>query len=182
MDSKAILQEWLDSRGWDDELIVSDDGTEVSLRTGIELDENSWNLFVDANNQSCLVGFFLYSSFKVKTAKRAEACLLVNEINDRMRLGRFVVRDNGQIQYRQQVDFEAAEPTSRSMELMAVPAFSFCETYNSTLAAVALTKQTAADAIAEFDAVQAEKAAAAASEDAEDDESDGAADDAPRMM
>jgi type II restriction/modification system DNA methylase subunit YeeA len=65
---------------------------------------------------------------------------------------------------------------------MAVPAFSFCETYNSTLAAVALTKQTAEEAIAEFDAMQAEKAAAAASEDAEDDESDSEADDAPRMM
>ena len=61
---------------------------------------------------------------------------------------------DGRVCWHHRVDFEGSQPTGKSVEQIVSAGFSGIQEFNDVISAVALTKQTAAEAIEEYDSAQ----------------------------
>ena len=152
---QSILEQFLAGREWHDELDVDAEEKTFSLVTGINLEGQNAKLIVQAGEDVEMVDVVIIYGFACKQNKLQEMAILLNAIHLRCMYGRFLVDvEDGEIRWHHRVDFQGSEPTGQSVEQIVGPGWNFAEIFASTIAAVALTKQTAADAIAEFDESQ----------------------------
>ena len=63
---------------------------------------------------------------------------------------------DGRVRWFQRVDFEGSQPTGQSIEQMVSAGFAAVDRFNDVISSVAITKQTAAEAMEEYDAAQEE--------------------------
>jgi len=152
---KLLLQQWLNEVGWSGDFEENDDG--IQLRTAIKFDTQYYDVYVNASDRTGYIVTCIYSPFHVRTANLPETLFLINQINAFMKNGRFAVIPNNRIQYAHFVDFETANPTVRSIDLLMMPALRKCERYDQALACVAVGGQSAAEAIAALDAAESEE-------------------------
>lgn len=159
---QVALEEFLAAREWTDELEIDMEEKKVQLATGISIGDQSGNrLFVEGYDETDFVDVFIYYGIKCKEAKLGEMSSLLNEIHRRWLFGRFVCLDDGTLRWSQRVDFEGSSPTGTSIERMVSSGWESAERFLDVIAAVALTKQSAKDAIAEYDEARRAKAAEA---------------------
>jgi len=156
---QVVLEEFLAGREWEDELSIDFEEKKVSLDTGISSGEAGFkgHLIIEANDQTDLVDVFIYYDQPCKAAKLEQMSLLMNEIHCRWNFGRFMVFPDGNVRWCHRVDFEGSQPTGLSIERIVQPGWGVAEKFAGVIAAVALTKQTAADAIREYDEEQEAK-------------------------
>jgi hypothetical protein len=86
--------------------------------------------------------------------KRSEMTILLNELNTRGANGGYgclQLIDDARIRWVHKVDFEGSSPTGKSIEQIVGPGWERCGAFIEVIRSVALTKQTAAEALAEFD-------------------------------
>jgi hypothetical protein len=154
---QVILEEFVASRGWEDLIEVDEDEQYSALNTGVNFgDYAGGKLIVEGWDKSDLVSVFFYLPFECKEAKRTEMCCLLNDINARGTIGGygcFQLLDSGddRIRWVLKVDFEGSAPTAKSIEQMVAPGWSRVAGFIDVIRVVALTKQTAVDALVEFD-------------------------------
>jgi hypothetical protein len=160
MKYKELLEGYLAAREWTDELSVDEENGAVQLDTGISLGEQSGRLIVEAYEQTDLVDVFIYfKGFSCKEAKVGEMLTLMNSIHLRSRLGRFELLPDGVARWYHRVDFEGSSPTPTSIHQMVQPGWNIAERWADVLAAVALTKQSAEEALEEFEEVERQREA-----------------------
>lgn len=148
---ERILQEFKKIREWDDEIIVEEDGKSVSLSTGVDIKSQNGRLIIEASDANDIVDVFFYYGIECRKEKYEQMCILLNAIHQRWGYGRFELGDKGFIRWRHRVDFEGAQPSGTSIERIVQPGWDAVIKYADLVSAVALTKQTAADAIEDFD-------------------------------
>lgn len=151
VDYKKILKDFLDAREWTDELEVDQATLQVSLGTGIDIGSQSGRLIIEADCKSAVIDVYIYYELKCKEAKLDQLTLLLNGIHQRWAYGRFVVFPSGQIRWQHRVDFEDASPTGNSINNIVRPGWEAVGMFADVISAVALTKQTAEEALAEYD-------------------------------
>lgn len=152
---QGVLEQFLAGREWQDELEVDAEEKTITLVTGINMEEQRARLIVRAGEDVELVDVHIIYGFSCKENKHPEMAMLLNAIHLRYMYGRFVLDvEDGEVRWHHRVDFQGSEPTGQSIDQIVGPGWNIAETFASTIAAVALTKQTAADAIAEFDESQ----------------------------
>lgn len=151
---EKIIAEFAAARDWKDEITLDPDTNIVSLATGINFSSQTGRLIIEADNETDVVEVFIYFDLKCKEAKLREMKLLMNELHQRWKFGRFTTYDAGVVRWTHRVDFEGSSPTGKSIEQIVGPGWNAVETFADTVAAVALTKQTAEEAIGEYDAAQ----------------------------
>jgi hypothetical protein len=152
---QIILDQFLKEREWSDEYEINSEEKAVSLNTGINICEgHSGRLIVEASDQTDYVDVYIYYSQTCKEAKLDEMAILLNGIHRRWHFGKFTVFKDGYIRWSHRVDFEGSQPTGLSLERIVQPGWTTTEKFADIIAAVALTKQSAADALAEYDAEQ----------------------------
>jgi hypothetical protein len=153
---EKIINEFLKAREWEDELEVDLENKCVTLRTGVNSDGGSLTLIIEAFDEADIVDVFIYYGFNAKKAKIEQTTVLMNELHLRWRAGRFMVLPDGRVRWTQRVDFEGSTPTGKSIEQMVSAGFGAVERFNDVISSVAVSKQTAAEAIAEYDSAQEE--------------------------
>jgi hypothetical protein len=160
---QTILEEFLKARGWEDELEIKkpegDSVHIVSLDTSVNQDGTPGRLIIECYEPPAdVVYFHFYLDIKCKPAKFDQMTILLNEINIRGEIGHFeVFRDGGHIRWKNKVDFEGSQPTGVSITQNCGPGMDSVGKYGEVITAVALTKQSAADALKEYDEEQEAK-------------------------
>ena len=153
---KIVLEEFLKEQEWEDELSIDEENKKVALVTGVNMGEHSGKLIIEASDETDVVAVYFYLGFECKKSKRTEMCILLNNFNLRGGVGGygcFQLLDAGddRIRWVHRVDFEGSSPTGKSVEQIVGPGWERVSAFIETICAVALTKQTAAEAIEEFD-------------------------------
>ena len=163
---EEVLKEFLAAREWEDALEVNEEEGKVVLSTSITVAEQpGCRLIVEAFNESRLVDVCIYYTLKCKSSKHAEMCVLLNELNCRSNYGKFqCFREGGHVRWMHRVDFDGSSPTGQSIEFIVGPAWNIAGHFAEPIAAVALTKQTAVEALRDFDEAQQNESPAAPSD------------------
>jgi len=164
-----VMKEFIAYKEWDDEFEVNEEIAQVTLTTGLTIGEQSGKLFIELNYDNDIVDVYIYYNFNCKKNKSDEMIKLFNEVHLRYALGRFKLLPDGRIQWHHRVDFEGSIVSGISIAKIVQPGWNCTERFVETMAAVAMTNQTAAEAIEEHDEA---RAAAQAAQD----------DDAPREL
>jgi hypothetical protein len=152
---QVLLEEYLATRGWTDPLEVDEEKGSVLLVTGVSISgQNGGRLAIEASDATDLVSVFFYLPTVCKESKFDQMAILFNHIHARMTYGRFQCMPDGYLRWMQKVDFEGSAPTPLSIERIVQPGWNIVEQWADTINAVALTKQTAAEAIEEYDEAQ----------------------------
>jgi hypothetical protein len=152
---QELMEDFLAELEWEDELEIDEAEQFVRLQASLSLMDQSGTLFVEAHNDTFLVDVFIYfEGFRCKSNKQPEMAVLLNEIHRRTRMGRFVVLEDGRVRWQHRVDFEAAKPSGLTLIRIMGPGWDMAKMYLEPISAVALTKQSAAEAMAEFDAAR----------------------------
>ena len=152
---QKVLDEFLKEREWTDEYEIDNEEQTVSLSSAINICEgHSGRLIIEASDRTDCVNVYIYYNQICKEAKLAEMAILLNGIHQRWQFGRFMVFEDGYIRWTHRVDFEGSKPTGLSLERMVTPGWSAMERFANVISAVALTKQSAADALKEYDEEQ----------------------------
>jgi hypothetical protein len=157
------MKEFIEFRGWNDELILDEEGEKVFLSTGIDIDGQSGRAIVEARNDDIFEFYFYYIGFTVKESNMDQMEILLSKINRTLMIGCLeVVGDinDRRVRWRHRVDFEGASPTGMTVSRNFQPGWATLESYINPITTVALTKQGAADALSEHEA-EVEKARAA---------------------
>jgi len=148
---QEVLNEFLKLREWTDELNVDPETSIISLNTEIQIEGQDGRLIIEANPESQIVDVFIYYSIMCRENKINELALLMNQIHHRWAFGRFEVYESGHIRWRQRYDFEGTKPTGLSIDRIVQPGWDAVGKFFDLIAAVALTKTTALQAIEEYD-------------------------------
>ena len=161
---EKVLKEFLDVREWEDELDQDVEKGEISLNTNITFaNGQDMRLIIEGNNNGLLRVFWYFDSFLCKKEKFPEMLSLLNSLH--MRIGIFGTFNlinlpdspsNGKIRWLYKADFEGIDVTLDTLHLITNPSNEIVENYGELISAVALTKQSASDALKEFDEARSE--------------------------
>lgn len=151
---KLLLQLWLNEMEWRGDF--KDQEGNIQLRTAVRIDNQLYDIYLDASDQAGWVMTCIYAPYHARTANQAETLVLLNQINTYTRNGRFALLPDNRIQYSHYVDFETLNPTSQSIHLLMTPALNQCARYDDALAAVAVGGRSAEEALAALDAAESE--------------------------
>lgn len=157
------MKEFMEFREWNDELIFDEENGKVVLSTGVNIENQSGRAIVEARNNDIFEFFFYYVNFTVKESNMDQIEILLSKINRNIFIGCLEVVgdvDDRRVRWRHRVDFEGASPTGLTLSRNFQPGWDTLESFINPIAAVALTKQSAADALSEHEA-EVEKARAA---------------------
>ena len=149
---QVIFDEFLKSREWTDKYEIDVEKKAVTLITGINFSGGkSGRLIIEASDETDCVDVFIYFNLSCKEAKINEMAVLLNGIHCRWRFGLFTVFPDGIIRWSHRVDFEGSQPTGLSVDRIVQPGWDAASRFSDIIAAVALTRQSAADALTEYD-------------------------------
>ena len=180
---REVLEEFLEQRGWTDELEADEEGVAFTLKTGIDIDDQTGTLIVEASDRTELVGVYIYYNIRCKDTKLDQMALLLNRIHAREHYGRFQFFDDGFVRWMHLVDFEGSTPSWRSVQQIVGPGWQLASKWLDAIAAVALTRQTATEALEEHDALEQARERAEEAEAAAEDGGEGEAErDTPREL
>lgn len=143
------VQQFLDLMNWEDEIRVDEERGTSTMATGVTIDAQPCELYVETKESVDVIAVFLYAPFRVRPEKFAEACVLANEINVHNRIGHIeIVPEDGRIRYVHEMDFEDCEPSGKALQNVAQAGFALFRRRLGQLAEVAMTPRTAAEILA----------------------------------
>lgn len=148
----AVMQQYLANEGWSDDIAIAEDG-DASIKTTMRFDGQTHQLYLEGWASIQTFKVYLYSSFSVPPRRQDEIAVLLNFINLRLGLGRFALRycdEAAPIQFLASVDVEEGEISVKMISNMIGAGVHSLSRYRDFLAAVALTKTSAKEAINEI--------------------------------
>jgi len=160
-----IMKDFIEYKDWDDEFTLNEDMAQVILETDLPANGQLVKLFLELNYDNDMVDTYIYFGFRCKNNKMVEMARLLNEIHLRYALGHFEFLPDGRVRWHHRVDFEGSSPTGVSIAKIVEPGWHCVRIFFDTIAAVAMTNQTAAEVIGEYDEAKAEAASSAESND-----------------
>lgn len=150
------VQEFLDTREWVDELSVDNGEKTVNLVTGVSFSgQNGGKLYIEGWMATGILQVTFYLPFNCRESKLNEMAILINEIHNLNSYGRFQCLPNKadrRIRWIHRVDFEGMQPRGIAINNIVGPGWNLCDHYFEAIAAVAMTKQTAHEALADLNA------------------------------
>lgn len=152
---EETLKQFLELRKWSDELILDEDNGKIVLSTGVNIEGQNGRAFIEAYNDDIIQFYFYYLNFRIKDSKFEQMNILLSLINSRLLIGCLKMVGEPQdrmVRWQHVVDFEGADPTGVTIERNFQAGWSALERYIEPVSAVALTKQSATDAINDHDA------------------------------
>jgi hypothetical protein len=151
IDFKKTLQEFLEIREWEDEIEFNENTEQWYVGTGVRIGEHSAKLFVEGRDSTGIVGIFFYFETKCKETKADEMAKLLNWVNYSSFMGNFECVPDGSVRWKLKMDCENAELTGLGLSQNVQHGWDVAEKYRDAILAVAFTKTSAEEAIAEFE-------------------------------
>lgn len=170
---EETLKQFLELREWNDELIVDDENKKVILSTGVGIEGQSGRAIIEAQDDDIIRFYFYYMNFRVKESSVEQMNILLSMLNSRIFIGCLTLVGPPQermVRWEHVVDFEGATLTGMTIQRNFQPGWHTLENCMNPVSAVALTSQTAIDALREHDAEVAKAEAAEAAETSSDDD------------
>lgn len=150
---EIALRAFLSEMGWDEEIDHDRENEFISVRMPITIGGNDNLLIIDAH-QNDIIDVFVYMRFlNVKSSKLDQMHILLSLINSQIRIGAFQFVQKPQwevVRWRHSTDFEGSNPNHVTLRQQVVTGLNTVEEYSDTIAAVALTNQTAHAAMEDF--------------------------------
>jgi hypothetical protein len=84
----------MDEEEWGDEIEVNEDGSSARVRTGFKINDVSYRLFLETDEQGRQFFVYMYTPFEVAPKKMPEMSRLLNMINSRFTAGRVACHDD----------------------------------------------------------------------------------------
>jgi hypothetical protein len=110
----------------------------------VDINNQVHRLFLDVNEEAEQFFVYLYGPITVPPARMQDTLRILNRVNTRLTLGRFVcLEETTAIQYMASIDVEGSWLSVEQIGIMVDAASSTFGFYGEVLAAVALTKQSA---------------------------------------
>lgn len=148
------IQEFLHEMEWSDELTFDYEQRYVYLRTQVTIEGASIKMFLEAYDTD-IVSIYLYvNHIPCKRSRIEEMRLLFSMINSTVCFGAFQLIDRTNsvtLRWRHMADFEGCNPLGITLVRNVIEGFRIIEEFLEPIAAVALTRQTAADAMTEHE-------------------------------
>ncbi len=139
-----LLQEFLDLTGWKGDVHAEEGGDVCRLETGAMVDDQSCRVHATTVDSLDSIAIFVFPPFRVRQAKYAEACKLVNAINYQTAHGRLEIDPtDGELRYRDSADVEFCEPSAPFIRSMVLFGGAFLTKWMPALAEVAMTARGA---------------------------------------
>lgn len=153
---KKIIQNFIDLREWEDEIIYNESTEEWYINTGVSIGEHTGRLIVEGRDSTGIVGIFFYFLTKCKENKLEEMAKLLNWANYSSFLGNFECLSDGTVRWKLKFDCENAALTGFGLSQNVQHGWNVAGTYADAIMAVAFTKASAEAAIAEFTEARSE--------------------------
>ena len=148
------MQEFLREMAWCDALAFGHEERYVYLQTQVAIYGASIKMFLEAYDTD-IVSIYLYvNHIPCKRSRIEEMRLLFSMINSTVSFGALQLIDRTvgvTLRWRHVVDFEGCNPTGTTLARNVTAGFSILAEFLEPIAAVALTRQTAADAMTEHE-------------------------------
>lgn len=148
----SVLKEFLDLNEWTDEIRIGEDG-DASLSSTFKINNQGHSFFFEISESAETFRVYMYSPFVVPVARRGEMAIVLNYINTLVSAGRFATSvgdDAAAVQFFTGVDVEGGQLGHKMISSMLDAAINYFDHFGSLIAAVALTKISASQAIEEF--------------------------------
>jgi hypothetical protein len=157
MQLKDVLQQFLNSEEWKDEIEHDDsDNTDfISTRYGIK--GQTYDLQLTADQDRQVIRVLMVSPITMPGGRRTEAAIVVNGLNSRMGFGNLGINDDGAIYYRWAMDVEGATAAPQQFaNMVAMAASAFDNIRCAALGAAAFSKQSGEEILKDYqEAVEA---------------------------
>jgi len=148
------MQDFLCEMEWSDTLTFDYEERFVYLETKVSIEGASIKMFLEAYDTDLIQIYLYVHHIPCKRSRINEMRLLFSMINSTVSFGAFQLiyrTDHVTLRWRHVVDFEGSSPTGTTLVRNVTAGFSVLAEYLDPIAAVALTRQTAADAIEEHE-------------------------------
>ena len=129
----AALDEFLNSKEWDDSIEINEDKKTSIVDTEITIDGVKYRMIFEATEINQWMEFYLYFPIPIPGARINEAYKLINAINARIGVGRLVVTGKSTIQYKAIVDLEGSQATGNMYMAMLGAGTSMASNWGSII-------------------------------------------------
>jgi hypothetical protein len=147
-----LIQDFVDDVQWKDEISIDTEQKCSGLPFKYGNDDLSFQVYLEADEARSWLKIFFYNEMTIPEKRYAEACELVNAINQRIGLGRLSAISKGAFQFRQVVDLEGTgSPTTLVIKNLIGAAMDVFSTWSEELGAVIFTKMSAKEILAALD-------------------------------
>lgn len=145
-----VIEEFVSTSGWDDEVTTDPETGEGRLATIVEIDKQSYELYVESDDR--MLAIYLYPRFTVVEGKSVDVVLFFNYMNDRFFYpGRLTLMDDNRIRYRDLIEAVNLEPSHEMIHNMLRSGVSLFRQHFEQIAAIALTTKTYESIRSEYD-------------------------------
>lgn len=138
-----VVAEFMNSEEWEDDINVSEDRVASSVETKLNIEDQGYRIFLEANEAGEVFSVYMYSPFSVPANRIDATVRILNRINrTKLRLGRLAILDNGEaspIQFAYSIDLEGGVLAPQQISTVIGLCFSLGH-FHQLLSAVALTK------------------------------------------
>lgn len=140
-----VVAQFFNDEKWTDDITVSDDRNSSTVETGLNIENQSYKLYLEANEEGEVFSVYVYTPFNVPPNRIVATAKILNRINfTRLRLGRLAVLENGEpnpIQFGCSIDVEGGTLAPKQIGTVIGVCFSLGR-FHQLLSAVALTKMS----------------------------------------
>jgi hypothetical protein len=152
MSLKQLIEATMKQWEWEDDIKTNEDGNLHSVSTNITLDENDYHLFLEMYDSSQLIKIWMYSPFKLPEKRFNDTCVVLNRLNKNIYAGYLNIIED-KVRFYHCIDVEHCTPEVQLVTNMRKAAGNaFRPNIVQALGALAYTKMSAEDIIAQFEA------------------------------
>ena len=149
-----IIKSWMVKEGWNDELEIDIDTSTSRISTKMRIEDQSYRLYIDVNEQQKTIDLYLYTPFDVPPKRHDAMAIILNQVNYRNAAGRFGFnydRTANPVQYLLRIDAEYSQPTLNQISYSLSQACTNAGRFHQLLAATAMTELDANELWGDFD-------------------------------
>lgn len=152
MSLKNLLEATMKDWEWEDEVETNEDTSAHTVATSYQIDGNSYRMFLEGHDDAQLIKMYLYSPLSIPDKRQKDACIVLNRLNKNVYSGHLdLAGDN--VRYIHVVDVEGCQPEVQLVTNMrAAAGGAFRPDVTQALGALAFTKLSAEDIIAQYEA------------------------------
>jgi hypothetical protein len=149
-DFQNILRNFLDIRKWDQDVEYLEQTEKWMVSTELKAQSHIARAFIEGSDATGVLPMYLYYSFSCKEAKQIEMLMLLNWINRHLLVGHFELTQRDQIRWVLEFDCEGLNMNGVSVSINFQHGWNVISGYSDAISAVALTKASAEEAMADF--------------------------------
>jgi hypothetical protein len=148
---KDVLQQFLDSEQWQDEIAHDDRDDTDFISTGFQIDGQRYRLILITAELPVTLRVVLISPLNIPKSRAREAAIVLNALNVRLAYGNLEMDEEGSVYFRWGMHLEGSIAVPMQFgHLINAATSAFDEPRSAAIGAAAFTKQSAEAIITEY--------------------------------